>query len=214
MLDNYALDQFGTLYQIKQAPFVYSETYANIYNIKRSDRLDSMRTSFATSTYKTIFKIAPMSLLDMGFGNGDFLRKASEVFDQCFGYDIVKEQPMPDGCKRIDDPFKQYADVATFWDSLEHFPDPYGTIQRLRAKFVCVSAPYCHWKSHEDDEWLQNWRHLKPNEHLYHFTPQSLRRMMESLGYKCIVENAVFEDEVRIGPDDKQNIFSAAYKRL
>jgi ubiquinone/menaquinone biosynthesis C-methylase UbiE len=64
----------------------------------------------------------PKSILDIGYGNGDFLVACKNIIPKCYGSDI-SEYPIPNGCKFIEDPSSKIVDVATFYDSLEHFPN-------------------------------------------------------------------------------------------
>ena len=57
-----------------------------------------------------------------------------------------------------------------------------------------------------------NWKHRKPNEHLFHFDENSLKNFMNSCGYK-LIEISNIEDEVRTRYDkDLPNILTGIFK--
>ena len=65
--------------------------------------------------------------------------------------------------------FNQFYDIITFYDSLEHFEE-IEFVKKLKCNYICISVPNCHYKN---DEWFRNWKHRKPNEHLWHFNSKS-----------------------------------------
>jgi hypothetical protein len=103
------------------------------------------------------------------------------------------------------------ADVYTFWDALEHVPD-LSFIEDLPCKTICISLPWCH--HYLGKEWLEKWKHLKPDEHLHHFNRDSLLRFMKSHGWGKEVGFSSHEDIVRKGDDeDRPNILTMAFQR-
>ena len=99
-------------------------------------------------------------------------------------------------------------DVITFFDSLEHFED-IEFVKDLKCRVVCISVPYCHNKS---DEWFENWKHRRPNEHLWHFDKDSLVKFMERMGFVlCSYSN--LEDTIRKNPDQEEpNILTCIFR--
>jgi hypothetical protein len=95
----------------------------------------------------------------------------------------------------LEEIFNSAWDVVTFFDSLEHFPDP-TIFSKINAKYIVITVP---------DPTLvidfKNWKHWKPGEHLYHFTPCSLRELFS--GYN-LVDSSFFEDIVRGKVLDKE----------
>ena len=202
---NYERDSTGTLHQKEVEPFVYDHDYNEIYNTelykKNSWVLSTLRLAF-------VFSILGLngSILDVGYGNGDFLRVASLTYE-AHGYDISDYTPKD--IKRVNSMYGKY-DAICFWDSYEHMVD-LEFVRSLDCKYAFFSMPYCHYDTMGED-WLMKWKHLKPNEHIHHFTPESLMLQMQKFGYHPFVENNKIENIIRRNPDDElQNIFSAAY---
>lgn len=212
MIPNYQLTEENIIKQIDRKPFIYNYKYSNNYNSKEYQKestiLNSLRLGLVVLANDGKY---PESVLDVGYGNGDFLQLAKRKIDECSGYD-VSDYPVPKGCWKVFNMFDKYHEVITFWDSLEHFEDIYF-VKNLRCKIVCISLPWCHWQSNLDDEWFENWKHRKPDEHLWHFNPASMKKFMTSQGYELIVECDI-EDLVRKGVDGKPNIYSSAWRKI
>jgi hypothetical protein len=212
MIDNYNITEEGIIKQIKKEKFNYDYDYSNNYNsqnyLKESLILNSLRLSFVISSFKKI----PNSILDVGYGNGSFLDLSKRKIKNCYGFD-VSDYPVPFNCKKIEDIMGIKVDVITFWDSLEHFDDIYF-LKDLQCDIICISMPWCHWESDLDDEWFSQWKHRKPNEHLWHFNSKSLTKFMNSQGYEVILNDLEFEDYVRISSDIRQpNILTSSWKK-
>lgn len=109
-------------------------------------------------------------LLDVGYGNGSFLKAATKAGFDTFGNDVhgadygIRNVPMEEAAEL---PW----DVVTFFDSLEHF-DSLELPRKLisRARIVIVSIP-CRPESFPV---RREWRHYRPGEHLHYFSTYSL----------------------------------------
>jgi len=149
----------------------------------------------------------PASVLDVGYGNGDFLRVCRELISDVNGNDI-SQYPLPEGCNFVADIHSRHFDVVCFFDSLEHFTN-IDFVQNLDANYVVVSLPWCHYLN---DEWFTNWKHRRPGEHFWHFNDSTLPAFMKSQGYECISLTSI-EDLIRKPKDGLPNILSAVFKR-
>ena len=209
MIENYEKLSDGSIKQIERKPFNYGYSYSDNYNspvyIKNSLHISYLRYAYLLGSIR-IPKIK--SILDVGYGNGDFLRVCSNQIDDCFGYDI-SEYPLPETCQRATSLFDRYYDVITFFDSLEHFPD-ISFVKDLQCEYVCVSLPWCHYFS---DEWFNSWKHRKPDEHLWHFDINSLILFMENNGFSYICHSNI-EDQIRQHSFDYSNILTAIFKKI
>ena len=107
--------------------------------------------------------------------------------------------------------FKERFKVITFFDSLEHFED-ISFVRNLNCEYVVISLPECH-QHVMGDEWFENWKHRKPDEHLWHFSRQSLKKFMQEQGYYCVTYNNV-EDVVRKPNDKLPNIITGIFKKI
>lgn len=202
MLDNYYMDMHGIVHQKEVLPF--EKDYGaerNGYKDK-SMYLSYLRLGWIMSTIKSD-KIN--SLLDIGFGNGDFLRAAQDFSVYTYGYDLNYKY-LPPGSKP-GNLTKKY-NVVTMFDSLEHFNN-LDIIFKIECEYLIISIPNCKYPF--DDEWMSNWKHLRPNEHLHHMNLISLLGFAIS-GYNYIA-HSYFEDIIRKS-DEERNILTVCLKKI
>jgi hypothetical protein len=205
MLENYAKNDLGVIYQIDRKPFNYDGEYVTkAYGAAPVEAMSHLRFGYLLGSIGRV----PSSILDVGYGSGDFLRCARKLITDVNGYDIPPAFPV-DGVQLVDGLYTRHYDVVTFFDALEHFEDP-TEIRQLDANYVVISVPWCHYFS---DEWFSAWKHRKPNEHLWHFNPDSLKLFMGSLGFE-MMGHCNIEDTIRKSNGDWQNILTATFKRI
>jgi len=225
----YGIDKFGVITQLDHRPFVYDPNYSAIYDSEQykrgSDLLQALRAGFACASHGRPIN----SLMDVGYGNAAFInfvkkkleitsantkcgevelsRDESGLIPYVYGHDITGV-PL-DGAYLMPEFVK--ADVYTFHDVLEHFPDC-SFLKDLPTETICISLPYCHFHT-EGLDWFENkYHHLKPDEHIRHFNAWSLTAFMNQYGWKVVAESG-HEDIIRKGKDGLQNILSMAFKR-
>jgi len=207
MLKNYEILSSGAIKQSSLInPVVYDVKYVNDrYNSygELSKRMSYLRYSYIIGAIGHV----PDSILDVGYGNGDFLNLCKDSIKNCYGYD-VSNYPLPKGVEYVSDMFSSEYDVITFFDSLEHFHD-INFVKDLKAKYVVVSVPWCHNFS---DEWFSNWKHRREDEHIFHFNESSLIEFMKDMGYEKIASSNI-EDIIRKGVDEHPNILTAIFKK-
>ena len=90
--------------------------------------------------------------------------------------------PLPGGVDRVDKITGAYYDVVTFYNSLEHMPD-IDFLKDIQCKFLVITTPWCHYFS---DDWFKNWKHRKPDEHIWHFNDETLTRHVLRNGYSTL----------------------------
>lgn len=158
----------------------YFQHYVEIENSEIAQKLNKGRTGL-TEKYC-------QSVLDIGIGSGEFI-KSSNI--KVLGYDIN-----PLGVKWLKDrdlffnPYEEdiEADGVTFWDSLEHIPQPDHLLDRIKKNtFVFISMPIF-----TDLVWIRKSKHYKPNEHYYYFTADGMVNWMLDHGFD-VVEVSDFE---------------------
>jgi trans-aconitate methyltransferase len=154
-----------------------------------------------------------VNVLDVGCGTGAFLEAMREIQPNAklYGHD-VSPYPLPDFIRKVTPGwFTSEWDAVTFFDSLEHFDD-LTCIKLLRAQTVVVSLPWYH--PYLGPEWFDRWKHRRPGEHLWHFTPETLARLFHRAGMRAVyVGNP--EDAVRKPEPDAQgpNILTMVFRR-
>jgi len=139
-------------------------------------------------------------LLDIGCGTGHFLQVAHSKGWRCYGLDI-SPSGLETACRRgcSEDlfcgglesiPFRHDAfEMITLWHTLEHMPDPAGTLARLRdlltpAGRLVMAVP--NLDSIEARFLGRRWIEIDVPGHLFFFTPRSLRRLIENTGLRWV----------------------------
>lgn len=142
-------------------------------------------------------------LLDVGCAVGYFLetvRQAGwevsgvEVSDFAAGYarkagievftGKLEEAEYPD----------QRFDVVTLWHVLEHVKDPSGCLRETHRVLnndglLAVEVP--NMDSKKSKKAGKEWNQIKPQEHLFYFTPDVLKRMVEKAGFRVVKISAL-----------------------
>lgn len=210
MIDNYVKLPNGVIKQVHVNKVTYDYTYSNKYNSygEKGNYLSYLRYGVLLG----VLQEQPKSLVDVGYGNGDFLQACKGTVPELIGCDI-SDYPPPDGCMKIsslDEIKDKPVDVVCFFDSLEHF-DSIDFVKDLNTKYVYISVPWCHYTS---DEWFKNWYHRRENEHIYHFNKEALLQFFDDCGYDCLYTGS-HEDIIRFNPavHPLPNILSGIFKK-
>jgi hypothetical protein len=209
MIENYLKLNNGI---IKQNNIIDEKQIYNVNYIK--DRYD---TYSQKSMYMSYLRLGFLmgscdnqikNILDVGYGNGDFLKAASNSIPNCYGFE-VNSYEIPEKCLTVNDIYEKEYDVVCFFDVLEHFDNIYE-IKNLKTKYIYISVPECHYFS---DEWFLNWKHRRPDEHLWHFNLNSLCEFMKEIGFK-LVKFSNIEDSIRKPQDEHTNILTALFEKV
>lgn len=207
MLENYKKDEFGVISQIEiKEKTNYDRKYiADRYRKypEKCQQMAHLRLGFIVGAIGHI----PSSILDVGYGSGEFLDAAKNIIPHCFGNDITGIVP-PTGVKFVEDIFSVGVEVVTFFDVLEHFENPAETIENLNCRYIAISVPHCHYPS---DDWFKSWKHRRQDEHLHHFKTDSLIAMMRFCSFLPIIDSDI-EDVIR--KDGNKNILSMVFERI
>lgn len=136
------------------------------------------------------------NLLDFGCGVGDFLKKASKDF-KAIGLEISKSACAEATRKNLlvfnvslkNLKPKQPFDVITMWDSIEHLKNPKSTLRQIKnllkpGGLLAIST--VNIKSLFFNIFKENWRYLIPPEHLFYFSPKSITKLLENLGFEIL----------------------------
>jgi 2-polyprenyl-3-methyl-5-hydroxy-6-metoxy-1,4-benzoquinol methylase len=139
-------------------------------------------------------------LLDIGCGYGIFLnaarklgwmvtgvelsRTASEYARNVYKLDIHNGE-----VESVNHP-ECHFDVITFWDVLEHVPNPASFLNTVRSLFkkeglIALSVP--NIGSFFARFYKGKWGALRPEQHLWHFNRQSLNQLLFDQGFKPLI---------------------------
>ena len=206
MLPGYEKDSKGVVFQKSPTPVEYNYDYLKTSGDSSvlGKHMAYLRLAYLIGSMGKV----PDSILDVGYGIGDFVSVCSELVQDCYANDVTQEWPLPNNVHFTSDIFDRHYDAITFFDALEHFEDIYF-LNKLDCSYVCISLPNCHYF---DDEWFSSWKHRKPNEHLWHFNENSLISFMDSQGYD-VVNICNIEDIIRKNNLEYSNILTGVFKK-
>ncbi len=132
-------------------------------------------------------------LLDVGCGDGSFLLAAARAGWRVAGTELDPNTARCAGLSvmtsvaeaRERGPF----DVITLWHSLEHMPDPAGTLRELRGVLaddgtLLIAVPdFGGWQARLSGA---AWLHNDVPRHLFHFTADALSRLLAGCGFRVV----------------------------
>lgn len=141
-------------------------------------------------------------VLDVGIGCGSFIEAMEEREHSCMGFDV---NPVGVGWlrqRRLYQDLYDGVEAATFWDALEHMLDPKPALAAIQ-HWAFISIPI-----YRDLNECLGSKHLRPNEHFWHFTRDGLCLYMREAGFEVREENWM---ESEVGRD---SIGSFAFERV
>lgn len=208
MISNYVCLRSGHYYQMfKTGPGPeYNKNYISYWDSMNNEPLSIIRYNLLTRHIKSFD-----SILDFGYGNGNFLSVCQKHGKNCFGYDI-SDYPLPDGIKFVFDIKHQPVDVVSFFDSLEHLTesDLVTFLLSIPTKHLIISVPHFHEQLGAN--WFTSWKHRKPNEHFHHFDIEGLTGLLKEADYDTIYCGND-EDVIRRPVDHNTNILTVIAKK-
>jgi SAM-dependent methyltransferase len=158
----------------------YQKYYPKNYQIKNSFLGKTwQKISFL---FKKYFIPDNISLLDVGCGQGDFLKSLSSTINAT-GIDL--NPILSSDIKTIKDDylkhhFTQKYDLITFWHSLEHFSNPRQAINKSLSLLkkhghILISIPNTNSLAFKIAQ--NKWFHLDPPRHLFLPNDQNIRKL-------------------------------------
>lgn len=154
-----------------------------------------LQRTWTAGRLAAIGKLAPAarSLLEIGSGYGLFLDAARSAGWTVRGVELSRtgvahardRLGLDVFCGQLADSPTEPADVVCFWDTLEHVPDPLEFLGQVRTRLVpggvfALSVPYI--SSLPARLLRERWWTLKPEQHIWHFTPATLRLVAARAG--------------------------------
>src|SRR5438093_4344291 len=138
-------------------------------------------------------------VLDIGCGTGDYLAAMSALGWQCFGCEVseaalsVARRKLPQATLyhgTLDEiPLERDSfEAVTLWHTLEHLEDPLKALKRIRDLLVSdgrllVAVP--NIDSLEAKVLGRRWLEMDIPGHLFYFSLETLRVLLEKAGFKC-----------------------------
>lgn len=140
-------------------------------------------------------------ILDIGCAAGYFLRAAQRLGHDVHGVEmsaaIAGEAVKALGADRVhigtlDDAVRAKGhapgsfDLVTLWDVVEHVPEPQPLLRAARA-LLKPGGKLLLETQNVASRWARllgpRWHHFKHDEHLYHFDPSTIRRLLGDCGF-------------------------------
>jgi SAM-dependent methyltransferase len=146
--------------------------------------------------YNRFFRLSRRGrLLDLGCGNGEFIRQKTKEGYDTYGVEInsdVAEQGKREGlevfCGTIEEAAfpDGFFQVVTLNHVLEHMYDPSGTLREIFRimednGYLFIAAP--NFNGFESKLFKNDWDCLDSPRHVYHFTPETITALLEKTGF-------------------------------
>lgn len=152
--------------------------------------------------------VAGRSVLEIGCGKGRFLKVAKERGLEVYGIepsersgefakkqlgDVVFKTTIEDMDKIVE--LKRSFNFIVLWHVLEHLEKPAQSISKLEKHLgegglFVLAVP--NFSSFQARFGKKNWYHLDPPRHLHHFTPESIKILLERQGFE--IDAICFDD--------------------
>jgi SAM-dependent methyltransferase len=142
----------------------------------------------------------PGRLLDVGCAAGFFMKVAEERGWEVNGVELSAEiaqhavnrfgfKGIHVGTLDTAPHAKGSFDLVTMWDVVEHVPDPRALLARARELLKPGGALVLETQN-VDSSFARllgpRWQHYKHDEHLYHFSPPTMRRLLAGAGFDLV----------------------------
>ena len=173
----------GIAYQVDQSkPIRYGEEYFQKYVGYRGGKISTAVHAARVALFR---KYRCGTIQDWGIGSGEFLDAWIASGGRGAGYDINPVAIRWLNERALFSPYLTGCDGVCFWDSLEHTPNPSCLLRGLATgQYAFVSLPVI-----EDLSGVRTWRHYKPNEHWWYFTPDGIVGLAEACGLQFVEAN-------------------------
>jgi hypothetical protein len=188
-----------------ETPVPYDEAYFHKYIEYENSVKGKGITDFRVGMVQKMLcaEEEKLACLDIGIGSGHFMKELKKNTDLVVeGLDINKVAKKWMKTHGYSSKRKRY-DILTFWDVLEHIPEPWRLWENYNPKYLAVSIPLF-----KDKEHAINSRHFRPEEHWWYFTLEGFMTWMGSMDWEiCAYSTA---ESTKWGRED---IFSFGFRR-
>lgn len=175
-------------YPVSQERWPYDDAYFKEYERREQTEIGRLLNAFRVDLVQRHIGNAP--LLDFGVGNGAFIKARG---GRTYGFDV---NPAARRWLRVwhlyrESPGDGLPNVS-FWDSLEHLPEPALHLESRETVFV--STPI-----YRDVDHALGSKHMKPDEHYWYWTEDGLLEWFSRRGFLCVERS---DGETVLGRED------------
>ena len=186
------------LFQIMKLPSNISECYAGYGLHQQDSKIYSLFRKLIIGHCYPFLKSDGGKILDIGCGNGWYLKEMEKRGWQPFGYEFdrdyagkLSEQldiPILSGESALTE-YPEYFDMITFNFSFEHLPNPKRMLDLARKAlkkegWIFISVPDIHGK--EASLFGKKWFHLDPPRHISFYGKNLLSNLLLETGFNHI----------------------------
>lgn len=142
--------------------------------------------------------ITEMKILDYGSGHGGFLQAGTQVFRNLTGFDLNKRvcqahEAAGWRCVNRLNEVPNDTEVILLFHIIEHLPKPWECLSELKQRFLNANTFVLEVPNADEalNSVFKNSAYQKNHfgaEHLYYFTPRTLKMVAETAGLKPVVE--------------------------
>ena len=152
------------------------------------------------------FKPKPGKILDIGCATGEFLEKYQKHLWQCTGVEVAEKAGQIASAKNIkvfqsvhEIPDTEKFDLITMWHVLEHVHDLNETIGKIgklikKDGILVIAVPNIH--SWDAGVYKSDWVALDAPRHLYHFSPDSIQKLLQKQNLKLRHKHTLLLDNL------------------
>lgn len=191
-------DKYGFFKQVDPKPFEYDMEYKDKQGT--TPEMSWLRLGWLIAHLG--YQASGFNVVDVGSGNGSFVQEGKKAFTRCVSYDLCGKSITEGELYSTD------WDLVVLSDVLEHFHN-IDDLWKMKFRYAFISFPEMPL-----DLDVTEWRHYKPDEHIYMLTLEKVVKWAEVHGYNVLAKGCP-EDFIRTRWDNRDvNISSVLLSRF